>query len=178
MLGLVHILNQDRQNLKNLASKLLSIISQGELPKTPFENFIARTQHLNYQLQKKFLERERNHSEELESALKKLTHKETKESSAQTEMHKRNNISNISDIQLALDFSITSDTTTSPLNSSIDFSKSNSSFIGSAMTERGLKKPSTRLSMGGIKLMKKITDDHLNSKQVPTIRKNQVRKTK
>ena len=174
MLALVHILNQDRKNLQHLASNLLSIISQGEISRSPFEKFISRTQHIHYQLQKKFLERERKHSEELEKELMLIKTKEKKEISTQTEENKRTSISNISDIQFAMDFSIASDTTTSPLNSSIDIYRNrNSDVFAGAITDRSAKKPSTRMSISGLKVTKKNTED---CKQLP-VRKTIPRKT-
>lgn len=176
MLSLLHSVNEDRKNLRKVATHLLVLLSKGEVPRSPFESFISKTQNLHYELLKNFIEKERKQTEKLEKELQSYLSVRKNEISTQTESLHREELSNVSDITLQLDCSITSDTTSSPLNSSINmFRTQDLSFNSGPLTERTLKRPGIvpRLSVI-VKPQKKIEE---SKTKVPVVRKTLPRKT-
>ena len=174
MLNLLHTVNKDRLHLRKLASQLLLVLSRGQTSNNHFENYLVRAQAVHYELIKTFLDKERKRNEQLEAEVLRLTAKEYSDFTVQVDtICMRPNAA--SDISMKLDCSITSDTTSSPLNLSIDlFSIKNSNFIDSLSmsTARGLKRPTAILNTTVAKPVKKTEED----KHPPVMRKALPRK--
>ena len=173
MLHLLHNINEDRKNLRELASNLLSVISSGNIAKNAFESFLSRTTLVHYQLQRVFLEKQRNTIENLEFKINSIESKVKSDSTTQTETY-----FSIPEPNWNLDFSIASDTTTSPINKSIDIVNLSQIEIKKGHTmDRALKKSFSRISALPVKPQKRKTEEPNPDKQLPPIRKNQLRKT-
>ena len=71
MLGKLHSVNQDRIKLRKLLIHLLALIAKGSVAEPNFSAFLARSQNLNYELTKTFLEKERQKTETLTEVVQK-----------------------------------------------------------------------------------------------------------
>ena len=71
MLDKLHSVNQDRIKLRKLLIHLLALIAKGSVAEPNFSAFLARSQNLNYELTKTFLEKERQKTETLTEVVQK-----------------------------------------------------------------------------------------------------------